>query len=113
MLENVQHKFTSRIREYQTWDDEQNMYTCTVDYWDRLKDLRTYSLEGEAKGTVILYAYMVIIGLANFQWFDAYMVRGIKLKPKYNRRAPAPVRDVDSPVSSTRHPSCTTCCRRR
>ena len=53
MLENVQHKFTSRIREYQTWDDEQNMYTCTVDYWDRLKDLRTYSLEGEAKGTVL------------------------------------------------------------
>ena len=92
MLENVQRKFTSRIREYQTWDDEQNMYTCTVNYWDRLKDLRTYSLERRRERFFILYAYRVIIGLVNFQWFEAYVERGIKLKPKYNRRAPEPVK---------------------
>ena len=92
MLESVQRRFTSRIAEYNTWDEEAQAYTCTVNYWDRLVDLGAYSLERRRERFFILYAYRVIIGLLEFPWFDAFVERGIKLRPKYNRRAPTAVR---------------------
>ena len=44
---------------------------------------------------MILYAYRVIIGLIQFQWFEAYEDhedQGIKLRPKYNKKAPQYIR---------------------
>ena len=95
MLENIQRKFTSRMAQYQTWDEELQMYICTVDYVDRIKDLKIYSLERRRERFMILYAYRVIIGLLKFQWFEAYEDHedsGIKLRAKYKRRAPQKVR---------------------
>ena len=43
---------------------------------------------------MILYAYRVIIGLIQFQWFEAYLERGIKLRSKYNKKAPQKIRRV-------------------
>ena len=95
MLENVQRRFTSKIFEYQTWDDELQKYICEVDYVDRLKDLKIYSLDRRRERFMILYAYRVIIGLIQFQWFEAYEdheEQGIKLRPKYNKKAPQYIR---------------------
>ena len=89
MLENVQRLFTSRIIQYQTWDERLQKYVCTVDYVDRLKDLKIYSLERRRERFIILYAYRVIIGLIQFPWFEAFEERGIKLRSKYNSKAPA------------------------
>ena len=90
LIENVQRRFTSKIVDYQTWDDQLQRYTCTVDYVERLKDLGIYSAERRRERFMILYAYRVIIGIINFQWFEAHEEnpgQGIKLIPKYNRRA--------------------------
>ena len=94
MVENVQRRFTSKIYEYQTWDEELQKYVCTVNYVDRLKDLKIYSLERRRERFMILYAYRVIIGLIKFPWFEAYLERGIKLRSKYRRTAPAKIRRV-------------------
>ena len=97
MIENIQRRFTSRIREYQTWDEELDTWICNVSYTDRLKDLRIYSLERRRERILILYAYRVLIGLVKFPWFEAYEdheENGIKLKRKYNQRAPAKVRRI-------------------
>ena len=95
MLENIQRRFTSRIKEYQMWDEELQTWICNVSYTDRLKDLKIYSLERRRERIMILYAYRVIIGLLDFPWFEAfeeYEERGIRLRCKYNRRAPPKVR---------------------
>ena len=44
---------------------------------------------------MILYAYRVVIGMLKFQWFEAFEDfenGGIKLKSKYNNRAPVRVK---------------------
>jgi hypothetical protein len=35
-LENIQRRYTSRISEYQTFDEDLQMPVCTTDYWERL-----------------------------------------------------------------------------
>ena len=96
MIENVQKRwFTPRIREYQEFDEELQMWVCTVGYNDRLKDLKIYSLERRRERNMILYAYRVVIGLLMFQWSEAHedhQDEGIKLRPRYNNRAPARVK---------------------
>ena len=93
MLENVQRQFTSRISEYNTWDDAKGLNICTTNYWERLADLKIYSLERRRERFIILYAYRVIIGLINFPWFHAYVERGgILLRARYNPRAPENVK---------------------
>ena len=93
MLENIQRRFTSRIIDYQVWDEELQMWHCNVSYADRLKDLQIYSLERRRERVMILYAYRVVIGLMAFNWFEAFEDRGsIKLRSRYNNRAPVRVR---------------------
>ena len=90
LIENIQRRFTSKIRDYQTFDEEHQRWICSVNYVDRLKDLKIYSLVRRRERVMILYAYRVLIGLLEFQWFEAYEDfpgSGIKLKPKYNSRA--------------------------
>ena len=94
VIENIQRRFTSRIIEYQTVDQGLNRWMCTVNYADRLKDLRIYSLERRRERIMILYAYRVIIGLLDFPWIEAFMERGIKLRPRYVQRATLRVRRV-------------------
>ena len=95
MIENVQKRFTSRIRDYQEFDEELQMWVCTVSYNERIKDLKIYSLERRRERNIIMYAYRVVIGLLKFEWFEGYedfQDGGIKLRPKYNNRAPARVK---------------------
>ena len=88
----MQRRFTSKIKQYQTWDEELETRICNVSYADRLKDLKIYSLERRRERNMILYAYRVIIGLLKFPWFEVYEERGIQIQRRYNRRAAAKVR---------------------
>ncbi len=95
LIESIQRRYTSCFLEYQTWDDEQKRYVCNTNYWDRLKDLKIYSLQRRRERFAILCVYRVLIGLMDFQWFDAYVERGgIKLRSKYKQRAPHNIRKV-------------------
>ena len=94
LVEGIQRRYTSYIFEYQTWSEEQQRYICTTDYWERLKDLKIYSLERRRERFAILYVYRVLIGLLDFQWFQVYMERGIRVRPRYNKKAPRSIRRV-------------------
>ena len=45
LIDSLQRKFTSRIKEFNRVDEEMGLNTCMADYWERLKQLRTYRLE--------------------------------------------------------------------
>ena len=81
MIENVQKRFTSRIREFQEFDEELQMWVCTVSYNDRLKDLKIYSLERRRERNMILFAYSLVIGLLKFGAYEDFDDGGIKLRP--------------------------------
>ena len=94
MIESIQRRYTSCIQEYQRWEDTQQRNVCQVDYWDRLKDLNIYSLERRRERFVVLCVYRVLIGLMAFQGFEVYLERGVKIKPKYNKKAPQGIRKI-------------------
>ena len=56
MIENVVRRFTSKISEYQSWDEDLQKNICTTNYVDRLKDLKIYSCERRRERFMILYA---------------------------------------------------------
>ena len=57
--------------------------------------MKIYSLQRRRERFAILCVYRVLIGLMDFQWFDAYVERGgIKLRSKYKQRAPHNIRKV-------------------
>ena len=58
--ENVQRKFTSRIKEFNEVDEETGLNMCTVDYWERLKQLKAYSLERRRERYIIIFMYKII-----------------------------------------------------
>ena len=95
MIEGIQRRYTSRFLEYQVWDEVQNKYICGVNYWERLRDLKIYSLERRRERFIILCAYRVLIGLMEYHGFDVFMERGgIKIRSKYNRYAPAQIKKI-------------------
>ena len=71
IIENIQRRFTSRISEYFTWNERFQMPICAKDYWERLKDLKIYSLERRERFSM-LYLYRFIIGLINILAFEVY-----------------------------------------
>ena len=92
LIENIQKTYTSRISEYQIWNDTLHMPICTKNYWDRLKDLEIYSLERWRERFIILYIYKFIIGLISIECFDVYVERGIKVQRKLKQSAKDPIK---------------------
>ena len=92
LIENVQRRFSSKIRDYQAWDEEHSIWHCNVSYAERLQDLKVYSLERRRERVMVLYMYRYIIGLLPFPWFQTYEERGIKVRSKYKRQASPKVR---------------------
>ena len=72
IIENIQRRFTSKISEYLTWNENIQMPVCTKDYWERIQDLKIYSLERRRERFTILYLYRFIIGLINIPAFEVY-----------------------------------------
>ena len=51
------------------------MPICTVDYWERLKTLKLYSVERRRERFIILYIYRFIIGLIKIPIFNVFLKR--------------------------------------
>ena len=92
LIENIQKTYTSRISEYQIWNDTLHMPICTKNCWDRLKDLEIYSLERRRERFIILCIYKFIIGLISIECFDVYVERGIKVQRKLKQSAKDPIK---------------------
>ena len=89
LLENVQRRFTSRIRQFNTFDAQLGRYICTVSYWIRLRTLNIFSLERRRERYMIIHLYKIIIGLVpnpDFQ-IREFERTNIKILPKYCKSA--------------------------
>ena len=87
LLESVQRRFTSRISKFNATNDE-GMPRCCVNYWERIKDLKIFSLERRRERYMILYIFKILIGLCPNPGFDRIpMNRRTTIMPKYSPRA--------------------------
>ena len=85
----MQRQYTSRMGSFQTFDQTLNMPVCNVNYHDRLKRLKIYSLERRRDRYTILYIYKIIIGTVpnpGLQYTN-YERHGIKVTPKFKRNS--------------------------
>ena len=90
LIEDVQRKFTSRYSCFNTYSEELGKPICTVDYWDRLKELQIFSLERRRERYMILYIYKIIIGLCPNPGFERIPYNNrtfYTVTPKQNRKA--------------------------
>ena len=63
LIENVQIRFTSRIMEFNEYNHNLKTWLCTTNYWERLKNLKIYSLQRRRERYMLLLIYKMIIGL--------------------------------------------------
>ena len=98
LLESVKRKFTSRIAEFNTYDETTKMHICQVNYWERLKKLKIYSLERRRERYMILFLHKILIGVYPNPGMDLTINPnsrlGITIKPKIDLRAPDWVKTV-------------------
>ena len=93
-IENIQRRYTSRIADYQTYDPVLQMPICTTNYWDRLKDLKLFSLERRRERFAILYVYRFIIGIIHLDCFKVFVERGIKVQRRINSSSPKHIKSL-------------------
>ena len=95
-LENVQRRFTSKFGIFRKLNPTTGYVECYVDYWERLKRLKIYSLERRRERYMILYMYKIFIGLAPDLGFlsDFTMRGGAKYFAKYNHHASSNVKSL-------------------
>ena len=92
ILENVQRRFTSKIGGFYTDEEGNGRLKCQKDYWERLKDLKIYSLQRRRERYMILYLYKVIIGLCPNPGFERILFNdrtGFKVESKRAKTAAA------------------------
>ena len=97
LIESVQRRFTSRISNFNTYNANLGMPTCTTDYWQRLKSLRILSLERRRERYIIIYLYKIIIGLCPNPGLDGIIWTeraGFTIHPKVNRKAQSWVQNL-------------------
>ena len=96
LLESVQRRFTSRLPIFLTYNEELEMPICTTNYWERLKQLKIFSLERRRERYMIIHIYKILIGLCP----NPGLVRDFNLRtkitvvPKINPKAPAWVKNL-------------------
>ena len=93
MIENVLSKFTSRVEMFNEIDEETGLMRCTTDYWQRLKELKTYSLERRRERYLILFMYKIITKIYPNPGFDLSNLYlndrlGVRMAPKADLKAP-------------------------
>ena len=105
-LENIQRSFTGRIAQFRRHDPLHGLMETTVDYWQRLKILKLYSLERRRERFMILYIYKIRLGLVpdlGLQ-FEYNSRTGTKVTPKLNRKAPTWVTSIRQHTLCTKGP---------
>ena len=45
MIESIQRRYTSQMEQYRRWDEQKRCFVSTLNYWERLKKPKLYSLE--------------------------------------------------------------------
>ena len=93
LIENVLCKFTSRVAMFNEIDEETGLKRCTTEYWDRLKALKTYSLERRRERYLILFMYKIIMKIYPNPGFDLSTIvlndrLGVRMAPKVDLKAP-------------------------
>lgn len=90
LLESVQRNFTRRISCFQRYNNVLQRVTCEVDYDERLRRLKIYSLERRRERYQILYIYKIIAEIVPNPGLDIlYFPRTkVRVEPKYERNAP-------------------------
>ena len=99
LIENVQKHFTSRFKEFTEYDAELGMKVCKVNYWQRLKKLKIYSLERRRERYQILFLYKILIGKYPNPGFDSDFINlcsrnGVRVKSKINLKTKHWVRSI-------------------
>ena len=90
MLEDVQRRFTSKFACFTTYDEVLGRLRCNVSYWDRLKELKIFSLQRRRERYMMIYIYKIFIGLCpnpGFERFPFNPRTGFKVEVKQNLRA--------------------------
>ena len=90
LLESVQRNFTRKISCFQSYNNVLQRVTCEVDYDERLRRLKIYSLERRRERYQILYIYKIIAEIVPNPGLDIlYFPRTkVRVEPKYERNAP-------------------------
>ena len=96
LIENVQRKYTSKISCFQRYNQELNSVICEINYKERLKTLKIYSLERRRERYHILYVYKIISGIVPNPGLDIlYFPRTkVRVEPKHERKAPGWVTSI-------------------
>jgi hypothetical protein len=95
LIECVQRRFTSRIVQFNKYNEELGMPICDVDYWTRLKKLKIFSLERRRERYMIIYIYKIIIGLCPNPGFEKIPLnRRTTIQAKVNNKAELWVQNI-------------------
>ena len=62
LLESVQENFTRYISDFRELNHQLNMYMCNTNYWDRLKNLKLFSLQRRRERYLIIYLFKIVNG---------------------------------------------------
>ena len=81
---------------FRRYNDDTGHTECYVDYWERLKRLKLYSLERRRERYMIMYMYQIHLGMVPDLGFlsDSNQRTGTKYFAKYNRGAAADVKAI-------------------
>ena len=83
------------MAKFRCYNEDTGFTECVVDYWDRLKELKLYSLERRRERYMIVYMYKLHIGLVPDLGFLSDTGRnGVKYFAKENPDAPKEVRSI-------------------
>ena len=105
LIESVQRRFTSRITQFNVYNEDLGFPVCVVDYWSRLKELKIFSLERRRERYMIIYIYKIIIGLCPNPGFEKIpMNRRTTIQPKFNNKADSWIRNIRHGSFFTRGP---------
>ena len=92
LIESVQRKFTSRFAEFREYDELSQLNVCNTDYWQRLSQLKIYSLESRRERYMILFLYKILTKTYPNPGFDLTNLNldsrsGITVPPKQDLTA--------------------------
>ena len=80
-------------------NEETGLHTCNVDYWERLRQLKIYSLERRRERYIIIFMYKIITELYPNPGIDLGGItlndrQGTKIPSKFNPKAPEWVQNL-------------------
>ena len=96
LLENVQLKFTRKCASFQVFDPILQIPVCKINYHERLRRLKIYSLERRRERMQIFYIYKILLGTVPNPGFTfKYNIRTkYRMDPMMKQHAKAWIRKI-------------------